>query len=89
MAKKNMHIARCPLLGMKWKDIYMIQQRGVKFLWHYLDNWVGLTVECAKESCKLTGMPIEWEKVEGPATTINFLGMELDTGWMQIRLPAL
>ena len=32
-------------------------------------------------------MPIELEKEEGPATTISFLGIELDTDLMVVCLP--
>ena len=33
-------------------------------------------------------MPIEPDKDEGPATTISFLGLELDTMAMEVWLPA-
>ena len=76
---------------------WLIKQEGVGFIEHYLDDYItigkGDSDECAgnleimKRVCTKTGMPIEWDKVEGPATTISFLGMELDTTLMQIRLP--
>ncbi len=40
-----------------------------------------------KAVCQQVGMPIEPEKDEGPATTITFLGLELDTIALEVRLP--
>lgn len=37
--------------------------------------------------CDVLGIPIKSEKTEGPATTIVFLGIELDTCFMEARLP--
>ena len=36
--------------------------------------------------CKETGIPLEEAKFEGPATVIEFLGIELDTEALEIRL---
>jgi hypothetical protein len=41
-----------------------------------------------RNTCSITGTPIEEDKVEGPATTLPFLGIELDTTQLEIRLPA-
>lgn len=38
-------------------------------------------------TCNDSGAPVEEEKCEGPATTLPFLGMELDTVKLEIRLP--
>lgn len=38
--------------------------------------------------CEELGLPTEPEKDEGPATTIRFLGLELDTVTLEVRLPA-
>lgn len=40
------------------------------------------------EKCEEVGLPTEPEKDEGPATTISFLGIELDTVALEICLPA-
>ena len=51
------------------------------------------TRECAsnvntiESVCSIMGTPRERKK-EGPATCIGFLGMELDSVAMQVRLPA-
>ena len=36
--------------------------------------------------CSILGVPIKQEKVEGPTTTMSFLGIELDTRAQQARL---
>ena len=38
-------------------------------------------------TCEELGLPLEAEKQVGPATCLDFLGIELDTIHMQIRLP--
>ena len=76
---------------------WIIQVHGVEFLFHYLDDFVTVgrpaSLECAsnlsiiKQCCDLTGTPPEQEKIEGPSTCLPFLGIELDTAAMEIRLP--
>ena len=39
-------------------------------------------------TCDCTGLPVEGEKCQGPVTCIPFLGMELDSVALEIRLPA-
>ena len=41
-----------------------------------------------KATCSESGAPIKEEKCEGPATTLPFLGMELDTVKLEIHLPS-
>ena len=49
--------------------------------------------ECASNArimlhtCNIAGAPVEEEKSEGPATTIPFLGIEIDSIAMELRLP--
>ena len=76
---------------------WIIQKRGVEHLFHYLDDYITVgppaTSVCLnnlaiiKQACHDTGTPIEESKSVGPATTITFLGMELDSVSMEIRLP--
>ena len=64
---------------------------------HYLDDFlmVGspssdtcqLNLDILKQLCDDLGVPLALEKVEGPSTTISFLGILLDTVRMEIRLP--
>ena len=37
--------------------------------------------------CEQAGAPVEEDKMEGPATTLPFLGIEIDTIAMELRLP--
>ena len=74
---------------------WIVQQRGVEFIFHYLDNYITVAppasdlcatnLRAIKQACQDTGTPIE---CEGPSTVITFLGMELDTVASEIRLPA-
>ncbi len=74
---------------------WIIKQKGVEFLDHYLDDFIsvgdpespecGLNLSVMLDMCRDTGTPIEKEKM---ATSIEFLGVELDSRTMQIRLPA-
>ena len=38
--------------------------------------------------CEFLGIPVAMDKVDGPATVLTFLGLELDSVLQQIRLPA-
>lgn len=76
---------------------WMMQQRGVGWLDHYIDDFVTAgapnsdecqqNVSIMKAVCEETGIPIALDKDEGPASTIGVLGIELDTVAMAIRLP--
>ena len=67
----------------------VVQQSGVSFVIHYLDNF--LTVDppssdaCQQNLdilihlCDELGVPLVLGKVEGPSTMTSFLGILLDT----------
>ena len=67
-------------------------------LLHYLDDFLTMgragSAECARnlqllvhmELCRELGVPLKWQKVEGPSTTLTFLGIVLDTVKMEMRL---
>ena len=38
-------------------------------------------------TCAELDVPLATEKLEGPSTTLTFLGVEIDTTKMEIRLP--
>ena len=69
---------------------------GVTELLHYLDDFLTMgragSTECARnlqllvELCRELGVPLKWQKVEGPSTTLTFLGIVLDTVKMEMRL---
>ena len=76
---------------------YMMVRNGASFIDHYVDDFITVgspgSEECTRNvrimhhTCRVAGVPVEEEKSEGPATTITFLGIEIDTKAMEIRLP--
>ena len=62
-------------------------------MFHYLDDFITVSKpgspECEinmQQACRDTGTSIKEDKHESPATTIRFLGIELDTLAMEMRL---
>ena len=76
---------------------YMMVQNKASFVDHYVDDFITVgspgTTECAENvrimhhTCEIAGAPIEEGKSEGPATSLPFLGIEIDTRAMELRLP--
>lgn len=76
---------------------WMVKKEGVTHLHHYLDDFLILgapdSEECAESLRKLLvlfeslNVPIAIEKLKGPSLVLVFLGIELDTVTMAIRLP--
>ena len=76
---------------------WVVKSKGVRFLSHYLDDFIIVGAPDSEEckvglgqlldSCKVLGIPIATHKVEGPLTCIIFLGIEVDTRTMELRLP--
>lgn len=76
---------------------WMAIQNGVDRLYHYLDDFIcvgppssdtcGKDLETVRATCEDLGVPIAEEKSVGPSTILTFLGIELDTRIMQLRLP--
>ena len=73
------------------------QKTNSKQLIHYLDDFCGCSKDKEKAKNSLTntlscfealGVPVSDEKVEGPSTNIKFLGLEVDTIEMVVRLPS-
>ena len=64
---------------------------------HYLDDYflTGPAQSSARATqlhqllqvCAQLGIPVVMDKVDGPATSLTFLGLELDSVEQQIRLP--
>lgn len=77
---------------------FAIRSKGVKEIGHYLDDFVIVgppkSAQCSRdlqkslETCVEMGFPVAEEKTRGPATMIRFLGVELDTERLELRLPA-
>ena len=80
--------------GITWA----MHRNGLQSLIHYLDDFLlvgppGNPTSCqsnlaiALETCSSLGFPTAPEKTEGPSTTIVFLGIEIDSILMELRLP--
>lgn len=75
----------------------MAKQAGVRLVIHYLDDFliVGAPAspECAEALrillaiFKRLGLPVAMGKLEGPVMCLDFLGFELDTHALEVRLP--
>ena len=76
---------------------WILLNQGVTFVLHYLDDFLTMgqpgTAVCQRnlhlliQICALLGIPLAIEKVDGPATILEFLGILLDTERMEARLP--
>ena len=65
------------------------KQQGVSHLMHYLDDYItwgrASSLECEHNkaclinTCDQLGVLVAQEKCEGPATTIIYLGIEIDS----------
>lgn len=77
---------------------WIMVRQGVRNVAHYLDDFITMgppnCSECQRNldgiitACERMGTPLEVDKCVGPSTTITFLGLELDSIKMEIRLPA-
>ena len=77
---------------------WVLACEGVKFQLHYLDDFLLLATPNSsqgREFLSITlqtvarlGVPIASHKTEGPATTLVFLGILIDTDNCELRLPA-
>ena len=64
---------------------------------HYLDDFLIVTsadtnqgehaLRILLESFERLGLPVAWDKLEGPSTCLTFLGFELDAKSMETRFP--
>ena len=75
----------------------VLYDRGVAWQLHYLDDFLLMgtpgSQSCARslqttiDSCKQLGVPVATHKTEGPATTLTFLGIQINTQDMTLSLP--
>ena len=81
--------------ALAWILIFVV---GIPFVLHYLDDFLIVagpqSPECCSRYVNLTkdtfaslGVPIAKDKLEGPSTCLTYLGIEIDTDTMIIRLP--
>ena len=76
---------------------WILRQWGLHQVRHYLDDFIVIgppkSSRCQEElsimchTCEELGLPLAAEKQVGPTTCLDFLGIELDTVHMEIRLP--
>ena len=76
---------------------WILEQKGACPLLHYLDDFLLVAppkssacsnnLQVILEVCSHLGIPLAREKIEGPTTTLTFLGITLDTQSMEARLP--
>ena len=76
---------------------WIMKMEGASIVFNYIDDYITLgkpnSTECQinlsrmTETCNKAGFPVEESKSLGPVTCIPFLGLELDSVKLQIRLP--
>ncbi|KAL9961224.1 hypothetical protein ACROYT_G030129 [Oculina patagonica] len=76
----------------------LVNNSCVNFLRHYLDDFLTLVppaspichnnLQKCVHLCKKLGLPLHPDKLEGPATCLTILGIELDSEKLQARLPS-
>ena len=76
---------------------WILFSKGVSTCLHYIDDFLTFgragTSQCTSNltlltsSCHELGLPLAEDKIEGPTTVLTFLGIELDTAEMLMRLP--
>lgn len=78
--------------GVQW----VLGRHGISRSLHYLDDFVFVAdsqAEAERQKQTLVsvfgslGVPLETSKLEGPSTCLTFLGIEVDTVALQLRLP--
>ena len=76
---------------------WAFQRNGVTWVAHYLDDFITMGTPGSQEChinldrmlsvCRRLGVPVALAKCAGPAWVLVFLGFELDTNLMVVRLP--
>ena len=76
---------------------WIIQASGVHHILHYLDDFLVLgpprsgvcmaALDVMMSICQSLGVPLAADKIAGPAMSLVFLGIELDSVRMEARLP--
>jgi len=86
-------LCSAPLLFSAIADapLYIMLHNEVSWAIHYLDDFLTMgppdSLECVHHMqaiCREAGLPLEPEKTVGPAMTLIFLGIELDSLSLQI-----
>ena len=70
--------------------------KGVSIYLHYFDDFLTMgplatvtasNLNTVMRTCEDLSIPLATEKLEGPLTTLTFLGVVIDIVTMEIRLP--
>lgn len=79
--------------GLEW----ILHQRGIPYIAHYLDDFITLGApgsdQCSSNlsimfnTCTELGIPLASNKTAGPTTCLTFLGIEIDSATLELRLP--
>ena len=74
--------------------LWCMAKEGVREAIHYLDDYLfvgqddcSTALAIAINTCDRLGIPIAQDKLEGPTTTLSFLGLQFDTVAGDLRLP--
>ena len=78
--------------------LWIMTQRGASWAIHYIDDFLTMgspgSTECVdnmkimQQTADLAGLPLEPSKSVGPATSLTFLGIEIDSMENSLKLPA-
>ena len=73
---------------------WMVGQEGITSLFHYLNDFLIVgspgSLECSRHLTTLLalfeqlGVPVAMDKLEGPTTSLTFLGIQIDTISMEL-----
>ena len=76
---------------------WILYHCGIHHIMHYLDDFMffgslgsGEASSALRLACRLLadlGIPVSLPKLEGPSTTVTFLGIVIDSERMELRLP--
>lgn len=94
------NLRSAPIIFLTLADMlqWIMAEKGASWLIHYMDDYFTAgqgppgsptckkNTEIMNELCEEVGLPIDHGKDEGPATTIDFLGIQLDSVAMQIQI---
>ena len=76
---------------------WILEKKGVCEVIHYQDDYLFLgepssihcrhSLQLALDTCQRLGVEVSMKKLEGPVMKISFLGVTLDSEWMEVCLP--
>ena len=76
---------------------WILSTKGITHSLHYLYNYIMVTDSLDKaliqkniltSTYESLGVPLEYSKLEGPSSCLIFLGIEVDTESLQLKLPS-